>query len=244
MALRILGIDLGTHAVKVAELRSSFRSLELVSLQRARVASADPYRGATLDEQLAALASLGQGGPRPDVVVVSLPGAGAATHRLSFPFADPRRLEQTLGFEVEGQILFDLADVRYDYEVLSQRSGRGNLPARTEVLVGVIRREIVSALLTGLNAQGLDRASDPAGPRLAAIAAAGPGGGCGPRPGSHPHRFSGAREWTSQLRPRLRWRRASAHRRPGPSARTGVGGRRGVQRGIQLAEWRSRCRQS
>jgi general secretion pathway protein L len=97
-----------------------------------------------------------QGGGHADVVVVALPGAGAATHRLSLPFSDLRRLEQTLGFEVEGQIPFDLADVRYDYEVLSQRSGRGGVAARTEVLVGVIRRDIVSGLLEGLAALGLD----------------------------------------------------------------------------------------
>src|ERR1700722_4424989 len=137
MALRILGIDLGTSSVKVSELRSSFRSLELVSLKRAPVTTEDPRRAPALSEQLAALSSLVEGGGRPDVVVVALPGAGAATHRLSLPFADLRRLEQTLGFEVEGQIPFDLADVRYDYEVLSQRSARGGVLARTEVLVGV-----------------------------------------------------------------------------------------------------------
>ncbi len=156
MALRILGIDLGTSAVKVAELRSSFRSLELVSLQRAPVDTVDPRGAPGLGAQLAALASLVHGGTRPDVVVVALPGAVAATHRLAFPFSDLRRLEQTLGFEVEGQIPFDLADVRYDYEVLSQKSARGDVAARTEVLVGVVRRDIVSALLAGLTEQGLD----------------------------------------------------------------------------------------
>jgi len=156
MALRILGIDLGTSAVKVAELRSSFRSLELVSLRRAPVVSEDPRRIPRLSEQLAALSGLVQGGVHLDVVVVALPGAVAATHRLGFPFADLRRLEQTLGFEVEGQIPFDLADVRYDYEVLSQKSARGDAPARTEVLVGVVRRDIVSTLLAGLAGLGLD----------------------------------------------------------------------------------------
>src|SRR5581483_5995921 len=118
MALRILGIDLGTHSVKVAEVQSSFRSLELASLQHARVVSEDPRRAPTLAEQLAVLPGLVPPGRRPDAGVMALPGAGAATHRLSFPFADLRRLEQTLGFEVEGQIPFDLADVLYDYEVL------------------------------------------------------------------------------------------------------------------------------
>ncbi len=156
MALRILGIDLGTSSVKLAELRSSFRSLELVSLRRAPVVTEDPRRAPSLGEQLTALSSLVQGGTHADVVVVALPGAGAATHRLSFPYSDQRRLEQTIGFEVEGQIPFDLAEVRYDYEVLAQKSGRGGAAARTDVLVGVIRREIVSGLLEGLSALGLD----------------------------------------------------------------------------------------
>ncbi len=156
MALRILGIDLGTSSVKVSELQSSFRTLELVSLRRAPVVTEDPRRAPTLAEQLTALSSLIHVGAHADVVVVALPGAGAATHRLSFPFSDLRRLEQTLGFEVEGQIPFDLADVRYDYEVLSQQSHRGGAAARTEVLVGVVRRDIVSGLLEGLAALKLD----------------------------------------------------------------------------------------
>lgn len=158
MALRILGIDLGTHSVKVAELRSSFRSVELVSLRRALVLREGPGT-ATLDEQLAALTEISgtaTGVARPDVVVVSLPGAGAATHRLGFPFSDLRRLELTLGFEIEGQIPFDLVDVLYDYEVLSQVAKKGLVPPRMEVLVGVARKTAVSELLTGLARVGFD----------------------------------------------------------------------------------------
>lgn len=156
MALRILGIDLGTHSVKVAELRSSFRTQELIGFWQAPLG---PTSGTlpTLEEQLAALATLSLTvGTRADVVVVSLPGAGTATHRLSFPFSDSRRLEQTLGFEVEGQIPFDLADVVYDYDVLSQVRAKGKGVARTELLVGVARRAAVSDLMAGLTALGLD----------------------------------------------------------------------------------------
>ncbi len=152
MALRILGIDLGASSVKVAEVRSSFRATEVVGLWQARVQAAGATP--TLAEQVAALMGLLPASTRADVVVVSVPGTGAATHRLSFPFADTRRLEQTLGFEVEGQIPFDLSEVVYDYEIVRQSTAKGS--ASTDVLVGVARRTAITELVTALLPAGLD----------------------------------------------------------------------------------------
>ena len=57
-----------------------------------------------------------------DQVVVALTGPGLATHMLSLPFTDPKRLEATIGFEVEGQLPFDLSEAVYDYQIASIRN--------------------------------------------------------------------------------------------------------------------------
>jgi general secretion pathway protein L len=151
MAQRIWGIDLGSHSVKVCRLQSSFRNVELTDFQVARVEQT-PEQPAGLAAQIRALQSLvGEKPVRPEAVVVALPGSTAATHYLSLPFTDTRRLEQTLGFEVESQIPFDLSEVVYDYQVLDGSKG-----GRSDLLVGVVKKTAFEELLLALAPLGLD----------------------------------------------------------------------------------------
>jgi general secretion pathway protein L len=91
-------------------------------------------------------------------------------HLVTLPFSDPRRIEQTIGFEVEAQIPFDLAEVAWDWQPLA------TAPDRAELLVGVVRREELAGLLAGLAGAGIDpRAVVPAGVAYAALWAGAPG---------------------------------------------------------------------
>jgi general secretion pathway protein L len=132
MAQRILGLDLGAHAVKAVLVESTFRGFVVAGTARAPVAAsegdASPARWTA-----AVKALLAESGLSFDSAVVALPGAGASSLTVTLPFADPRRIEQTIGFEVEGQIPFDLADVAWDWQPLSVRDGK------TDLLVSVVR---------------------------------------------------------------------------------------------------------
>ncbi|HUB05481.1 MAG TPA: pilus assembly protein PilM [Myxococcales bacterium] len=159
MAVRIWGVDLGAHSVKLCSLVSSFRGFGVESIDQAGVApeieAAGQPEGAPkpslLERQKAALASLiGHARPRPEAVIVALPGAAAATHIVTLPAVDNRKLEQTLAFEVEGLIPFDLTDVAYDHQLLGQADGKQQL------LVGIARRTALKDLLAGLAEQSLD----------------------------------------------------------------------------------------
>jgi general secretion pathway protein L len=123
---KILGLDLGSHSVKALLIESTFRGYEL-----RRYAEA-PVGVGGLKTALAFLAAQKQLGA--DQVVVSLPGTVGATHLISLPFTDARRIEQTIGFEVEGVVPFDLADIVYDYQVVVERDGK------SEILVAVARK--------------------------------------------------------------------------------------------------------
>ncbi|HEY3445714.1 MAG TPA: type II secretion system protein GspL [Myxococcales bacterium] len=85
-----------------------------------------------------------------DQVVVAVPGAAVAMHLLTLPFTDPRRIESTIAFEVEGQLPYDLADVVFDYQVLSQHDGK------SDILVGAVKKEDLTRLLETLKAAGVD----------------------------------------------------------------------------------------
>jgi general secretion pathway protein L len=169
MAQRILGLDLGASAVKAVLLESTYRGFVVLEHVRAEVPAGGDGAPPLLERQAAVVGNLvAARGWRPDETVAAFPGAAVSSHVVTLPFTDPRRIEQTVGFEVEGQIPFDLEDVAWDWQPLGTRDGK------TDLLVGVVRKEELAALLAALSSAGLDpRAVVPAGPVSAALAATG-----------------------------------------------------------------------
>ncbi|MET0402984.1 MAG: pilus assembly protein PilM [Cystobacter sp.] len=146
---RILGLDLGSHAVKGLLLDTSTRGSTVKAFAEERRPS-EGDRQETLRQALRALLERAELANL-DQVVVALPGTTLATHQLSLPFSDPKRIEATIPFEVESQIPFDLGDAIYDYQIASQVKDKGS-----ELLVGVVRRDELSTLLGVLNEVGVD----------------------------------------------------------------------------------------
>jgi len=169
MAQRILGLDLGASAVKAVLLESTFRGYAVLDAGRAPLGEAGEAAAPGAGRHAAALRALIEArGWRFDAAVVALPGASVTTSVLTLPFSDPKRIEQTLGFEVEGQIPFDLADVSWDWQPLGTREGK------TDLLVAVARKDELAALLAALATAGVDpRAIVPASTAYAALGAAG-----------------------------------------------------------------------
>ncbi|MGZ3461785.1 MAG: pilus assembly protein PilM, partial [Archangium sp.] len=137
---RILGLDLGSHSVKGLLLDGSSRTSAVTAYAEVRRA-AEGERQETLRAALRELLA------RPelqgaDQVVVALPGPSLATHQLTLPFTDPKRIESTIPFEVESQIPFGLDEAVFDYQVATQVKDKGS-----ELLVGVVRREEIASLL-------------------------------------------------------------------------------------------------
>jgi general secretion pathway protein L len=85
-----------------------------------------------------------------DNIAVALPGSTLALHVITLPFGDPKRIEATLPFELEGQLPFDLSEAIYDYQIGGRRE------TKTEVLAGVVRTEEMTALLAMLTDAGVD----------------------------------------------------------------------------------------
>jgi general secretion pathway protein L len=165
MAQRILGLDLGANAVKAVLLESTFRGYVVIDTARAPLGEgpAGPGRHAA-----AVRALLDAHRWAFDAAVVAFPGAGVSTSVVTLPFTDPRRIEQTVGFEVEGQIPFDLAEVAWDWQPLGAGEGK------TDLLVAVARKDELAALLGALGEAQVDpRAIVPASIAYAALAQAG-----------------------------------------------------------------------
>ncbi len=135
---RILGLDLGTHTLKAVLLETTLRGYAVKAYVTAPV-SAD---GDRLDRIKAALPALFAQGPlQADTIVVALPGVSSAIHPISLPFSDPKKIESTLAFEVEGQLPFDLSEAVFDHQV-SVADDKG-----AQLLVGVVHKAELEALL-------------------------------------------------------------------------------------------------
>src|SRR4051812_12253219 len=111
---RILGLDLGSYSVKAVVLETNLRGFTTQAYAEVVCAG----EGERLDRIKAALPELMAKGPFvADTIVVALPGPSLATHQISMPFSDPKKIEATLAFEVEGQLPFDLSQAVWDYQV-------------------------------------------------------------------------------------------------------------------------------
>ncbi|MGC3997887.1 MAG: pilus assembly protein PilM [Anaeromyxobacter sp.] len=170
MSQMILGLDLGATAVRAVLLESTYRGFAVAGRSQVRVAAGGPDAPPLLARQAAAVeALLAAEGWRPDDVLVAVPGAGMAASLVSLPFTDQRRIEQTIAFEVEGQLPFELDTVAWDWQPLAPARAE-----RSDLLVGVARKEELAALLAALQPAGLDpRMVIPPAPAYAALVALG-----------------------------------------------------------------------
>ncbi|MFL5321756.1 MAG: pilus assembly protein PilM, partial [Myxococcaceae bacterium] len=138
---RVVGLDLGSYSVKAVVFETSMRGYvvrDFFSVPRPQ----EGERAETLKQALAALQAA-----HPivaDSVVVALPGPLLATHSLSLPFTDAKRLEAALPFEVEAQLPFDLDEAVYDYQVAGVKD------KKSELIVGVIRKPELNSLIETL----------------------------------------------------------------------------------------------
>ena len=135
MAQRIIGLDVGAASVKAVVVESTYRSWTVTASGSVPVAAEAEGGPPLRDRQVQAVKELLS---RPelafDTAIVGFPGA-SASHTVTLPFSDVKRIEQTIGFEVEGQIPFDLAEVAWDWQPLRTSEGKTELLVAAEIRV-------------------------------------------------------------------------------------------------------------
>jgi len=114
MPQRIIGLDVGSYSIKVAEVSRSFKSFELVHFYERLVQYNEVL---TPEESLSAAiqAVLEDNALEWDDIICALSGAKLATRLITLPFGNTRKIDQTVEFEIEDYIPFELDEVVYDY---------------------------------------------------------------------------------------------------------------------------------
>lgn len=193
MATTILGIDLGSYSVKVARLDAGFRSMHLLSIEEQKLPRAESRQpegepaaegddagtaegtaeDSLLQQQLRTLEQLLQNQKSKGETSVVALGAEVTLRLVEMPFADPKKVNQALPFELAGQLMADLDDQIVDQSLarpmpVRSAASAGLSGGEEELsslwLAGCAPRPLLQERLAELSALGLD-------PRLCASTA-------------------------------------------------------------------------
>ena len=152
-----LGIDIGTHAVKVAAMRSLYRRTTLDALVKVDVVRDENgvEVGAALRAAVeAALTAAGA----PDAVAVAVDGTRATVRTVTLPAGAIKQVAEVLPFELEAQVPFEMSEAVFDYRCLPR-------PTKVDeedvvgvpLLVGVVRIEdVTKRIAAAREATGLE----------------------------------------------------------------------------------------
>lgn len=149
MAHPICGIDVGAFSIKFVVFEVGFRQ---TTFRGAFEEMVNDGAESLLTRQVEALRE-GLGRVSSDATLyLALPGDALSIRTLELPFTDQRKIDQVIGYELEGQIVHSLEDVVFDH--VTMRSGEGI--DGSQVLAVAARRDHVAAWLDALKGQGID----------------------------------------------------------------------------------------
>lgn len=149
MAQTVLGIDLGSYSVKIAQVERGFGEFKLVNFFEVPLVAEE-----VLSYEQSASAALTkfvqENAINYDTCVVSLPGNLASFRTLTMPFGNVKKIDQTLEFELETLIPFDIDEVLFDYTILS------STPQESKVLAAYLKEADFKRFLTQIQTSGID----------------------------------------------------------------------------------------
>src|SRR3990167_3738454 len=153
MPQTILGIDVGSYSIKVAEIERHRHDFQLVGF---------------FEQPIVLYETLGQEGSTTQAllklfeeynlstqsVFTAIPGQLTSHRVIDLPFADFKKVDQTIEFEMEGHLPFPLEDLLIDYEFL--KTAQKTSKAGSTVLVSYAKKSDFVKLLNILTGAEVD----------------------------------------------------------------------------------------
>jgi general secretion pathway protein L len=136
---KYVGLDIGSHAVKVAVVRTAYRKTTLEGLAMKEVAASGSLAQAVKDALAEALGGPGAG----DGLATALEGTHVAVRMVEVPSAAHRQLAEVLPFEIEAVTPLDMTESVFDHRIMGGGPTRGS--ATMTVMVAVAKTDDVRA---------------------------------------------------------------------------------------------------
>ncbi len=152
MAQKFVGVDLGSHHVKVVVASAGLRGVQITDAFTEPVGQveADPEADPLGAVLAVALGMLKQRRLLSYPVGLALPPSLCSYRVLNFPFSDERRIAQAVGFEAEGQFPVPIEELFHGHVVVPGQGSGGR------ALVAAARRDKVESIYDIFKRTGVD----------------------------------------------------------------------------------------
>jgi type IV pilus assembly protein PilM len=151
-----IGVDIGSHAVKVCHLIHGRKEISLKSLGLAHLPSSAIVNGVIKEPRIIAdtlQTLLNHLQTKTKEIVFAISGYSVIIKRISLPFTPEKELAQSIEYEAQQHIPFDIKEVNLDFQVLTP--GRGDTDSMSVLLVAA-KKETLSSYLEVLDLSGLE----------------------------------------------------------------------------------------
>jgi type IV pilus assembly protein PilM len=140
---KLFGLDIGSSSVKAVELRQTKKGYEVIHAGLEILASDTVVDGAIMDA-LSVADSIGKLQAEAKIktknVATSVSGHSVIVKKISLPQMSKEELDESIQWEAEQHIPFDISDVNLDYQVLDTATASGN----TELLLVAVKKDKIT----------------------------------------------------------------------------------------------------
>jgi len=151
---QVVGLDIGSTSVKVVGLKSTKKDeYELQYLGLENLSPDTIVDGAIMDKLPVAEAInriFNSQGIKNNHVATSISGHSVIVKKINLPAQSPEELAESIMWEAEQYIPFDISDVNLDYEILKTIPGTGTI----EVLLVAVKKEKIADHISVINLAG------------------------------------------------------------------------------------------
>ena len=152
----IVGLDIGSRSIKAAEVTETKRGLSLKRFGIVDIAHGAIEEGTINDPETVA-GSIKQlfksYNIKENNVAVSIGGYSVIVKKISVQTMDEEKLQETIHFEAEQYIPFDISDVNLDFQILGESESN---PGQMNVFLVAAKKEMVNDYINLVNLAGLN----------------------------------------------------------------------------------------
>jgi type IV pilus assembly protein PilM len=151
----LIGLDIGTSSIKVAELKEtkkgySLENFGMISLPPEAIVDGALMNSPAIVEAIQTLIS--ERKIKVKDVATSVSGASVMIRKISLPVIPPEELDDQIQWEAEQYIPFNLSDVNLAYEVLNPGDDEGNM----EILLVAAKKDMINDYMAVITEAGLN----------------------------------------------------------------------------------------
>lgn len=152
----IIGLDIGSRSIKAAEITETKRGLSLTRFGIVDIAHGAIEEGTINDPETVAesIKQLFKSYHiKENNVAVSIGGYSVIVKKISVQTMDEEKLQETIHFEAEQYIPFDISDVNLDFQILGENESN---PGQMNVFLVAAKKEMVNDYINLVNLAGLN----------------------------------------------------------------------------------------